>query len=165
MNDKNYWIKQLDLIEHPEGGYYRETYRSTEKIEVEVSDGVFQERDLMTSIFFLLTKDKFSAFHRIQSDELWHFHDGDPIIIHSIDMNGKLQSRILGKNIANGEQLQLVVEAGEWFASEVKPGGEFSLVGCTVSPGFDFSDFELASSELKSSYSEHASLIERLTIG
>lgn len=165
MKDKNYWIEELNLIEHPEGGYYKEIYRSEESISIKLKgDEQEKKRNLMTSIFFLLTKDKFSAFHRIKSDELWHFHDGDPIVIHSIDESGVLQSRTLGKNVANGEELQLVVEAGNWFASEVKEGGDYSLVGCTVSPGFDFSDFELANSDLARKYRVHEALINRLTI-
>jgi predicted cupin superfamily sugar epimerase len=166
MRDKNFWINELGLEEHPEGGYYREVYRSKEMIKVRYEEAqIEKKRNLFTSIYFLLTKEKFSAFHRIKSDELWHFHEGDSILIHSIDPKGILQSRVLGKDLANGEQLQLVVSAGEWFASEVTEGGEYSLVGCTVAPGFDFSDFEIADSELKKQFSEHSELIDRLTIG
>ena len=159
MNDKEYWIKELKLLPHPEGGYYKENFRSAQTLKV---DG--EVRNLMTSIYFLLTSDKFSAFHRIKSDELWHFHEGDPIVIHSINKDGVLISRVLGKDIINGQQLQFVVSAGEWFASEVIDGGEYSLVGCTVVPGFDFNDFELADSSLQVKYSEHQELINRLTI-
>ena len=159
MKDKEFWIKGLDLIPHPEGGYYKENYRSMQKMNVN-----FKERNLMTSIYFLLTRDKFSAFHRIKSDELWHFHDGNPIVVHSINQEGVLKSRILGKEIENGQQLQFVVPAGEWFASEVISGGDYSLVGCTVAPGFDFGDFELADSSLQNQFPQHQELIKRLTI-
>lgn len=163
MKDKEYWIRELDLIKHPEGGYYKEIYRSQESINVNRGEQNCK-RSLITSIFFLLTSKNFSAFHRIKSDELWHFHDGDAITIHSINKHGELTSVSLGKNIENGERLQHVVNAGDWFASEVKKENAYALVGCTVAPGFDFNDFELASSELKNTYSEHSQLIERLTI-
>ena len=160
MYNKEYWIKGLNLLSHPEGGYFKENYRSTIKISIKE---LKEKRDLMTSIYFLLTSSNFSAFHRIKSDELWHFHDGDPLVVHSINKRGELQSRVLGKKISDGHQLQFVVNAGDWFASEVLEGGDYSLVGCTVAPGFDFTDFELADSKLQMQFPNHKALINRLT--
>ena len=158
MKEANYWIDVLDLEKHPEGGYYKETYRSDEKVNLNEFDG---ERNLSTAIFFLLEEGNFSAFHRIKSDEMWHFYDGSPLVIHMIDEKGNYSSQKLGKNMEQGELLQFVVPAGVWFASEVLEGA-FSLVGCTVSPGFDFNDFEMADATLETLCPEKRNTIQRL---
>jgi uncharacterized protein len=138
-----YCIKHLDLIPHPEGGYYRETYRSDGIIKENCLGGFNGHRNYLTSIYFLLEYGNFSAFHRIKSDELWNFHAGDPLEVVEITPQGKLIVTDLGADLSNGNVFQYVVKAGNWFASRVKQGGTFSLVGCAVSPGFDFSDFEM----------------------
>lgn len=139
MDQREELVLKLGLQPHPEGGYYKETYRSEEVIHSSDMEG---ERSMSTAIYFMLTSGNFSAFHRIKSDELWHFYKGAPVKIHVINQKGHYETVLLGNDIAAGETLQATVPAGFWFASETT--GDFSLVGCTVSPGFDFRDFELA---------------------
>lgn len=159
MKNKKYWIDQLKLKAHPEGGYFSETYRSKIVAEFEGFEG---KRNLSTGIYFLIDQGTFSAFHRIKSDEMWHFYAGDALIIHMIDSDCRYCSQVLGSNIESGESLQFVVPAGVWFASEVNANGEFSLVGCTVAPGFDFADFELADNALIDENPQHRELLLRL---
>jgi len=155
-------IRQYKLLPHPEGGYYKETYRSSESIQSENLSALFpNQRSYSTAIYFLLLKDLFSAFHRIQSDECWHFYEGNSLHVHVLHLDGNYELIRLGKNREGGEVYQAMVPAGAWFASETK--GDYSFVGCTVAPGFDFRDFELAKeSELNKQYSNHQELIERL---
>lgn len=159
MKTKEYWVKNLELEHHPEGGYFKETYRSQREVEIE---GIEGKRNLTTGIYFLIDSMNFSAFHRIKSDEMWHYYAGDPLIVHMIDLNGKYFTQKIGPNLEEGEQLQFVVPANYWFASEVTKGGNYSLVGCTVSFGFDFNDFELADRSLEERYPEHKKIIKRL---
>jgi predicted cupin superfamily sugar epimerase len=132
-----YWIEQLHLLPHPEGGYYKETYRCAE--EISVSEG---KRNISTAIYFLLEEKNKSHFHRIKSDELWFFHEGVALEIFYF-LENKLVRILLGKDIEKGECLQAVIPAGVWFASKVKEEMGYALVSCTVAPGFDFKDFEL----------------------
>lgn len=157
-------IKQLNLAPHPEGGYFRKTYISDELINKNhLPERFAGDRAFSTAIYFLLEQGDFSAFHRICSDECWHFYTGGTLNIYVIHQDGKLETIQLGNDINRGEVFQHVVPAGAWFASEPASGTGFSLVGCTVSPGFDFNDFEMAKAEnLLSKYPEHAVLIERL---
>ena len=163
--DASYWIKKLQLTQHVEGGAFRETYRSELTISRAVLPLFFQgDRNASTSIYFLLASGQFSAFHRIASDEVWHFYFGDPLLVHEISHNGRLITHLLGTNPEKGESFQTVVKAGSWFASVPAPGSEYALVGCTVAPGFDFADFELADrATLSQQYPEHAELINQLT--
>lgn len=165
MNKLNKIIEKLGLEPHPEGGYFRETYRSIGEINEESLGKEFSSsRNFSTCIYFLLTSDSFSAFHRIKQDEIWHFYDGSPIKLHTISERGKHREYVIGKDILNGEQPQVVVNAGDWFAAEVINKDEFSLVGCTVAPGFSFEDFELPSrEELISIFPEHENLITEFT--
>ncbi|WP_431210348.1 cupin domain-containing protein [Puia sp. P3] len=111
-----------------------------------------------------MARGQFSAFHRIAADELWHFYYGDPLVVYEISHSGRLVTHRLGADPAKGESFQTVVKAGSWFASEPAQGSEYGLVGCTVAPGFDFADFELAEREgLVQQYPEHGELIRRLT--
>ena len=105
-----------------------------------------------TAIYFLLQRGDFSAFHRIKSDECWHFYEGKTIIIHVINEAGEYAVIYLGRSIEKGEVYQAVVPAGAWFASEPGPGTDYALVGCTVAPGFDFRDFEMADKKSHDSY-------------
>jgi uncharacterized protein len=157
-------ISFYGLQPHPEGGYYKESYRSEEPIPGDSLPGRFDgDRSFSTAIYFLLNGDNFSAFHRIKSDELWHFYSGIALNIYVIDRDGELEVTRLGNNIGNGEVFQAVVPAGCWFASEPSGKNGFSFVGCTVAPGFDFRDFELANrSDLTTTFPQHASLINRL---
>lgn len=163
MKNKEYWINKLDLSKHPEGGYYKETYRSELDLELGDLNADWKgKRNLCTGIYFLLAQESFSAFHRIKSDELWHFYDGDPITIHMIDKSGNYSAQDLGRNIEEGEVLQYLVPANTWFASEIKSDRNYALVGCTVSFGFDFNDFEMAGKSLVAQYPNHADVLNRL---
>ncbi|RFM27702.1 cupin domain-containing protein [Deminuibacter soli] len=157
-------ITTFQLLPHPEGGYYKETYRSAGSIAHNALPPVFGgDRSYSTAIYFLLEQGNFSAFHRIESDELWHFYAGGSLLVHVLNPAGELHTIKLGADIANGETFQAVVPAGSWFASETAPGTSFSFVGCTVAPGFDFSDFELAKANvLSAAYPQYTALIERL---
>ncbi len=135
-------IKQLNLIRHPEGGYYRETFRSTQNIHTE-SHTV---KSAGTVIYFLLENEQKSHFHRIQSDETWYFHQGSSIKIITI-INEELHLFLLGNDIANNELPQITIPANTWFAAQIKSGKGYALVSCSVAPGFEFNDFELAERE------------------
>ena len=158
-------ISILKLKSHPEGGYFKETYRS----QTEIPNSCLPEtytgrRNFSTSIYFLLTSEMFSAFHRIKQDEIWHFYDGSPLKLHIISNSGKYSCHHIGNDIFNNEIPQLTVFGGNWFAAEVIQKNSYSLIGCTVSPGFDFDDFELkAKKELVELFPEHKSIISRLT--
>ena len=158
------YIDHLQLQPHPEGGYYKETYRSDGVIARHCLPADFQgDRNYSTAIYFLLQRGDFSAFHKIKSDECWHFYDGGTLLVHEITMQGQYKCTRLGKDIANGDVFQYVVPANHWFASEPAPGSEFSLVGCTVAPGFDFADFEMAKvNELLKLFPQHGTMVERL---
>ncbi len=155
-------IQQFELLPHPEGGYYKETYRSSESIPRESLPVRFKDgRYYASAIYFLLEQGNFSAFHRIQSDECWHFYAGDTLLVHMISPEGIATTIQLGNQ--PNTVYQYVVPAGYWFASETAAGGSFSFVGCTVAPAFDFADFELAKAErLSQAYPQHATLIRRL---
>ena len=157
-------VEQFKLLPHPEGGYFKETYRSTEHFpKTSLPERFNGDRHFSTAIYFLLKQGNFSAFHRIQSDECWHFYAGNPLLVHVIHPDGKYELLKLGNQITDGETFQAVVPAGSWFASETAPGGIFSFVGCTVAPGFDFADFELAkANELSDQFPENRDLIYRL---
>jgi predicted cupin superfamily sugar epimerase len=167
VNDAAFWIERLDLRPHPEGGYFRETYRAAETIESAALPKRFDgARAFATAIYFLITRDAFSAFHRIRSDELWHFYAGNAVTLAILDAGGRgqLATESLGRDPARGELPQVVIPAGAWFAAEVAAPGAFALVGCTVAPGFDFADFELGTrARLLASYPQHRGVIERLT--
>jgi predicted cupin superfamily sugar epimerase len=163
--DAQYWINHLGLSPHPEGGYYRVTYKSDLTIVRNALPSNFHgDRSASTAIYFLLDGRNFSAFHRIASDEVWHFYAGSSLVVCVIDPEGDYSELHLGDGSDEGEVFQAVVKAGCWFASRVKDPAGFALVGCTVAPGFDFADFELATrSELVAAYPQHRKLIEELT--
>ncbi len=160
-----YWIDRLNLVPHPEGGYYRESYRSAISIAREALPPEFTgPRLVSTAIYFLLEGNNFSAFHRLRSDELWHFYAGTAITVHIIEPDGGYSEIQLGSDPEAGDFPQAVVKAGCWFASRVRDPGAFALAGCTVAPGFDFADFELGKrSELVRLFPQHREWIERLT--
>lgn len=137
-------IKQLNLSKHPEGGYFRELYRSNELIpQSNLPSRYSGARSISTSIYFMLTKNDVSKFHRIKSDEIWHFYLGDPLDIYVINNNGELKVLRLGNDFGKGETPQIIIEKNQWFGAKTS-ANSFSLLGCTVAPGFDFEDFELA---------------------
>lgn len=157
--ESKFWIEKLNLEPHPEGGFFRETYRS--KSTTQTTEGA---RSHSTAIYFLLEKGNFSAFHRIKSDELWHFYAGDSLSIYVLHKTGKLEVIHLGADASQNQLPQAVVPADTWFASRVAGNGTYSLVGCTVAPGFDFADFELAEREkLQRAFPAHAETIAALT--
>ena len=149
MND---WIQTLirkfDLKEHPEGGYFIESYRSSEILSRSALPARYKgDRSFSTAIYFLLPSGAVSRLHRIASDEVWHFYLGGPLEILQIDPNGRMEKTILGQDVAAGQKLQHAVPAGCWFGARPAESSAFSFVGCTVAPGFDFADFELADAE------------------
>lgn len=161
----HYWIDHLQLTHHIEGGSFRESYRSSLIAMGNTLPSPFNgDKNFCTSIYFLLEQGQFSAFHKIQSDEIWHFYAGDSLLIYEITADGYLLTHRLGNDPSNGESFQCVIKAGNWFASSVVENGEYALVGCTVSPGFDFADFELGDrAYLCECYPSHAPLIHLLT--
>ncbi len=157
-------VQRYTMQPHPEGGYYKETYRCMQTIPQQVLSRRFAgERNISTAIYFLLEQGNFSAFHKIKSDECWHFYAGGPMNIYVIHINGNLETIKLGSDISHAQTFQHVVPSGCWFASEPATGSDFSFVGCTVAPGFDFDDFELAkAADLIKVYPQHKDLINRL---
>jgi predicted cupin superfamily sugar epimerase len=158
-------VKALDLMPHPEGGYYKETYRSPVKLSQQCLPSDFSgERNIATGIYFLIEKGNFSALHKIKSDETWHFYAGDALEVIEIDESGNLKITAIGPDMLKGHTFQYTVKANTWFGSRVSAGGNFSLVGCTVYPGFDFNDFEMAErSVLVKQFPHNKSIITELT--
>ncbi len=158
----NGWIERLGLLPHPEGGFFREVYRSHERIAEDALPERFGGgRVFSTAIYFLLTAGEVSRLHRICQDEVWHFYDGDSLRLHRIRPDGEHVEQLVG--ISGGDLPLAVVPAGDYFGAEVAGDG-YSLVGCTVAPGFEFDDFEMPSrDELYLQFTQHAELIQRLT--
>lgn len=153
----NEWVNDLSLKPHPEGGYYKEVIRKTDK---------GSERPAYTSIYFLLATDNISHFHRIDADEVWYYHAGETLTVHMIHPDGKYETVDLGTDIASGEVLQTVVPAGTIFASSIKDEQGFAIVGCMCQPGFVFEHFEMFDqATLKEAYPQHAAIIEKYAVG
>ncbi|GHB84265.1 cupin domain-containing protein [Persicitalea jodogahamensis] len=162
----SYWVDKYQMQPHPEGGYFVETYRAAEQIpHAALPERFGGSRSFSTAIYFLLEGHHFSALHRIQSDEVWHFYAGDPLEVFVIHPeSGALEIIRLGPDPEAGEVFQAVVPAGTWFGSRPVAGAAYSLVGCTVAPGFDFADFELAEREtLLAQFPQHRVVVEGLT--
>jgi len=159
------WIDTLGLRPHPEGGYFRETYRASEVLSPSGLPARFGgERAMCTAIYYLLEASDLSALHRIRQDEVLHFYDGATCIIHVIDPAGTYSKSRLGRNLAHGELPQIMVPGGHLFAMKVAEGGAYTLLGATVAPGFDFADFDMPSrAELIRQFPQHRGLIESLT--
>jgi len=164
MKTAQYWIDQLQLQQHPEGGFYKETYRAGELIPRSGLPARFPaDRTFSTAIYFLLRGQDRSLFHRIQSDELWHYHAGSSLTIYILN-HGRCEAHVLGADIEQSESLQIVVPAGCWFGARVNDRHGYVLSGCTVAPGFDFADFELADRAiLLKEFPAERSIIEQLT--
>lgn len=158
-------IEKLSLQPHPEGGYFNEVYRSADEIKAEgLPERYNSNRTAGTSIYYLLEGKDFSAFHKLKSDETWHFYLGSLVILHLISEEGKYSKIYLGNNILEGENLQFTIPHGTLFAAEVKDKTSYSLVGCAVSPGFDFEDFEMLDREkLLLNFPQHKEVIEKFT--
>jgi uncharacterized protein len=184
--DADYWIERLQLRPHPEGGYFRETYRADGKIKGEDLVPPYpSDRAFSTAIYFLLKGHEVSKFHRLRSDEVWHYYYGSSLALYVIDPEGRLKKHILGPDAEKGETFQVIVRSGLWFGAKVSPERSFpsvpseaglsavervndadsyTLIGCTLAPGFDFEDFELARREvLLSTYPTHRDVIVKLT--
>ena len=154
-------VRRFDLQPHPEGGFFRETYRSEAHV---LRAGSQEPRSASTAIYYLLANGAHSAWHRIRSDEVWHFYAGEPLLVHVLIEDGTLTSHRLGNALTHaGTTFQAVVPAGCWFAAQCEDPASYALVGCTVAPGFEFSEFELASVEaLVEVWPAHRDIIERL---
>lgn len=164
MNKADIYIKKLKLIPHPEGGYFKEIYRSGETLKHGLPGRYKGNRSFSTSIYFLLKGKQKSLLHKLKSDEIWHFYDGSSLKLYIIDAKSKLSSKLLGRNIDVKESMQLVIKRGYWFCAEVSDENSFALFGCTVAPGFDFSDFELGErKKLLRLYPQHKELVEKFT--
>ena len=160
-------VETLNLTSHPEGGYFRETYRSDEQIDSEYLPRRYSgSRNLCTAIYYLITSDSFSAMHRLKSDEVLHFYMGDTASVFMIYPSGKGKELKLGRDLGDGAVPQVVVPQNVWFGIRVAGGGEYTLLGSTVSPGFDFDDFEMGRREsLTSRYPQHTERIKMFTDG
>lgn len=165
MTDAKQWIEALRLNPHPEGGYFRQTYRCPESIDKKHLPERFDgKRRISTAIYFLLQGSDFSAFHRLRQDELWHFYQGCFLTIHVIDEAGEYFRIGLGVDLRIGELPQAVVKSGWLFGATVDVPGSFALVGCTTAPGFEYADFEMPCRErLIDIYPQHRAIIQRLT--
>ncbi|SIS80608.1 cupin domain-containing protein [Alicyclobacillus vulcanalis] len=161
------WIERLQLAPHPEGGYYCEIYHSPRYLSDPATLTAYGgPRRTATSIYFLLPEGDVSRLHRLRSDELWYFHHGRPLAVHLFHPNGHYEVKQLGLPDAPDREPQLLVPAGTIFGAELLPGAQagFSLVGCMVTPGFDFRDFELISQEeVADRFPEHLDVVRRLT--
>lgn len=154
MNSAQYFIEKLEMISHPEGGYYKESFASGSNV---------RDRHLWTSIYFLLRKGEVSNFHRLKSDEMWYYHSGSSLTIYMITPEGELIEEKLGLDIEKGEKPQILVPKNYIFGSAMNEEG-YALVGCMVSPGFDFEDFELFEREsLLKEYPNYEDVIMKLT--
>jgi predicted cupin superfamily sugar epimerase len=183
--ETKYLIEKLNLRRlYEEGGYYRETYRSEESILInslddpdhknklcclseignDDDDGSTNLRPIFTLIYYLLDGDQFSAFHKVRFDEIWHFYKGSTVSLYLLTDSKKILSVRLGNNLDNNEHIHYVIKGNTWFAAEVNDKSSYSLIGCSVSPGFDFKDFELGSkSGLKKIYPQHEFIIDKLS--
>lgn len=150
-------------MDHPEGGCFKEVYRSEESVVTAGLPSRFgTSRAISTSIYFMLESGEQSVFHRIKSDETWHFYDGDPLEIHAISPQGQYRKYLLGLDPEKGFMPQITIPHGDWFSAQSL--GDFTLVGCTVAPGFDFQDFEMgARHNLIQEFPQHQKIIETFT--
>lgn len=163
-----YWIDRLQLTPLPEeGGMFREMYRAPLTYQQSALPARYDgPRSALTDIYYLLHGKTFSAFHRLQSDEIWHYHTGTALCVHVINLDGTYVCHTLGFDIERGEQLRVTLPLGCWFAAEMrdKSDDHFALVSCVVAPGFEFQDFELGTrAQLRTEYPAHATIIDRLT--
>ncbi|NLZ34085.1 MAG: cupin domain-containing protein [Clostridiales bacterium] len=155
MKTAEYYIEKLGLENHIEGGYFKQSYLAEDEAK--------ENKKLYSSIYFLLKSGEVSNFHRLKSDELWYYHDGEALTIYIIDEKGKLVEKKLGLNIEEGEVPQILVEKGSIFGSATNKEG-FSLVGCMVASAFTYEDFELfGRKELLELYPDYKDIIIKLT--
>jgi predicted cupin superfamily sugar epimerase len=167
-----FWIEKLQLSQHPEGGFYRETHRSdlvinfATKREPRSQNDRFASRSISSTIYYLLEGGQKSMFHRMKySDEIWHFYTGSSLTLYVIDKITRSISELkLGTKPEKGELFQILIKQGSWFGAIVNDSNSYALVGCTVFPAFSFADFELANRrKLTMLYPKHKTIIEMLT--
>jgi predicted cupin superfamily sugar epimerase len=165
MKSADYYISILDMTQHIEGGAFKEHYRAPLLLPQSALSARHQgDRNASTAIYFLLRHGEFSAFHLLASDEVLHFYDGQPLHVYEIDKAGAMHVHKLGRDLEGGERFSLVIPGGHWFALRCEVPGGFSLIGCTVAPGFDFADFTLDDrAVLLGKFPQHAGLIEEMT--
>ncbi len=158
-------IQRLDLEPHPEGGFYREIYRSDENLSDPALPNRYEgKRSLQTAIYYLLTSEDTSKIHRLQSDEVFHFYQGDPVHMLLLHPDGRSETTQLGNDIINGQRPQRIIPRGTWFGLYLEPDADYALMGTTVAPGFDFDDFELGNPRsLIDKYPENTELIRALS--
>ncbi len=160
-------IKALELEPHPEGGYFKETYRSDLVISKEgLSNHYSGSRVASTAIYFLLTKEEPKSYlHKLKSDEIFHLYDGGPVEILLLYPNGDGEIQTLGRDLEKGERPQVLIPKGTWFGGLLNKTASYALIGCTVAPGFEFEDFTLEiSKDLAARYSDFSEMIETLTL-
>ena len=165
--DAAHWIRSLELAPHPEGGAYREAWRAAESIAAPALPERFGgARSLGTAIYYLLAAGECSRLHRLQGDELWHLYDGGPLVLHAFHAGVGYRRWVLGRDTSRRQQPLVAVPHGSWFGAELDEGGAFALCGCTVTPGFEYADFELGQrAALLAEYPAQRELIERLSAG
>ena len=165
MSTTDYWVQALGMAKHPEGGWFSEVYRSQEIIdEAALSPRYGSARCISTSIYFLLDSAECSTIHRLKSDEVWHFYQGSPLLVHKIDTKGRYSTILLGPDFEADQHFQTTIPRDTWFGAQVVNPDSFALIGCTVAPGFEFSDFELgARDKLSRLFPAHRDVITMLT--
>lgn len=164
MKTADFWIDALNLQPHPEGGFFRESYRSAGMITASGLPSYIGSRHFATSIYYLLNGHEFSSFHKLKSDEVWHFYDGCSLELYIIASDGAIITKMLGKDVEGGESFQQVIPANHWFAAKPIDSRGYSLAGCTMSPGFDINDFEIGLFEvLAKQFPQHMEIIRLLT--
>ncbi|MEI7695126.1 MAG: cupin domain-containing protein [Chlorobium sp.] len=166
MQKAEFWIEKLKLQPHPEGGFYRETWRSGGSYPFDEKTLFKGPRSWATSIYYLLRGNDCSKLHRIHSDELWFYHAGAPLTVYVFPETGEPSNFTLGLKPEKGQVLQETVQAESWFGAccAEADDGSYSLVSCVVAPGFDFSDFAFADKqELLARFPRYSTLVERLT--
>lgn len=164
-NSAEFWIENLKMKPHPEGGFWSLAFRSDEIIRKESLQKRFNgDRNFYSSIYFLLQGNDFSALHRLKADEVWHFYSGCALTIYTINLNGFITVRQLGNDPELQESFQFLAPAGNWIGAKPTMQDSYSLMGCTMSPAFDERDWELGKrEELIRQFPQHAKLIESLT--
>ena len=157
-------LLQLRPLE-PEGGFFRETYRSRWHVPQEqLPEGVQGTRSIGTAIYYMITPETFSTLHRLPGAEIFHFYMGDPAVMLQLHPDGEVQTITLGHDLAAGHQPQVVVRGGVWQGCKLAPGGEWALMGTTMSPGFDCADYETGvREELIAPYPGAAEMIKGYT--
>lgn len=165
MKTAAYYIETLHMARHIEGGAFKEHYRAPLLLpQAALTAQHNGDRNASTAIYFLLEYGEFSAFHKLASDEVLHFYDGAPLHIYEIDQQGQMLVHKLGRDLENGERFSCVIPGGNWFALRCEVKDAFSLIGCTVAPGFDFADFHLDDrASLLQLFPQHQQLIVEMT--